>query len=266
MAGQTQEAHAKILGFWKAVELFSPQKIPAVNPNSRREPVFRTEGETPLPWDSSNWFPSPDDGHVWRFNAYCGVYRTAKVRVLLEQHFGSDDSDFDERVDGETCLFSIQISGDGRPLLDTFVLASSAWATGRLVKPGPTQQSWLEGFEQSAEEASLSFRERFAILDNDEIGRELNRKLGINVGRPLQPGDLESEVERISKVLNIAEALTPKQVRIECKQKLAKNAYKPDDEDFLNSFFLRDLNRLTREAAGSNLSKALSEYLTPEES
>ena len=63
------EREASILQYWKVVELFSPQKIPRVNPNNWNEPVLRATGETPLPWDKSHWFCAPEAGHTWRFTA-----------------------------------------------------------------------------------------------------------------------------------------------------------------------------------------------------
>jgi hypothetical protein len=43
------EGEAQILRYWRAVELFSPQKAPRLNPNNRTQPVLRSLGETPLP-------------------------------------------------------------------------------------------------------------------------------------------------------------------------------------------------------------------------
>ena len=122
---------ARILEFWKAVELFSPQRVPRVNPASRREPVFRAEGQTPLPW---LWpgFREAEAGRAWRFTAYCGLYEMSRMRARLEGAFGRDGSGFDRGSYGESCLFAFQITPDGRPLLDTFVLGSCGWAVGRL--------------------------------------------------------------------------------------------------------------------------------------
>jgi hypothetical protein len=259
------KGQARILQYWKAIELFSPQKVPRVNPNNRKEPALRVAGRTPLPWDSSNWFPAPDRDRQWRFTAYCGVYKQGRVRALLEKNFGRDRANFDQRPDGESCLFALQITADGRPLLDTFVLASCPWASGRLTNPGPADDGWLDGFEAAAKEEALSFAERFAVLENDEIGRELNSRPGVYVGRPIQPTDLENEVERIADVLHVAAALQPKQVRLVARQINENYAFETDSDDFLNSFFLRDLERLAGEAVRSNLSASLSLYLTPDD-
>jgi hypothetical protein len=170
------ERHARILRYWKAIELFSPQKIPRVNPNSKKEPVLRLGERTRPPWDKSDGFRTPDPGHEWRFTAYCGIYKQDHVRRLLEKRFGRDRSNFDQRTDEEACLFAVQISSKGRPLFDTFVLASCSWVAGRLIDPGLANPEWLEGFEVAAQEAALSFAEQFALLDNDDAGRSATSK------------------------------------------------------------------------------------------
>jgi AAA domain len=253
-----------ILRFWKAVELFSPQKIPAVNPNSRTTPTFRVGGRTPVPWDGSKWFQEAEPGKEWRFTAYCGVYKQTRVRAILERRFGRNPADFDRRTDGESCLFAVQITAEGRALLDTFTLASCAWATGRLEDPGPKSAGWLDGFETAAKEFTLSFAERFAVLENDEVGRKLNSQPGVYVSRPVQSDDLPSEVQYAATRLNVLTLLDPKEVRISARQIPKERAFDAESDDFLNSFLLSDLARLAHEATSSDLGRALSLYLTPE--
>src|SRR4051812_1214384 len=81
------------------------------------------------------------------YGDFCTGADTSRVRAILERHFGRNPADFDRRTDGESCLFAIQITAEGRALLDTFTLASCAWATGRLEDPGPKSTGWLDGFE-----------------------------------------------------------------------------------------------------------------------
>ena len=258
------EREARILQYWKAVELFSPQKIPRLNPNHRTEPVLRASGETPLPWDPSHWFPDAAAGRKWRFTAYCGLYKQGRVRARLEHAFGRDPTSFDRRPEGESCLFALQITTDGRPLLDTFVLASCPWAVGRLKSPGPNAEAWLSGFDATAKEQGLRLAERFAVRENDDVGRELNRRPGIHVGRPIQPKDLETEIERIANSLGIAAILQPNELRLASRQVNEKYEYEADSDDFLNSFFLHDLERIAGEAASSHNSAALGRFLSPE--
>ncbi len=255
---------SSILQFWKAVELFSPQKIPAVDPNSRTTPTFRVGGRTRVPWDASKWFQEAEPGKEWRFTLYCGVYKQRRVRAILERRFGRNPADFDRRTDGESCLFAVQITSEGRALLDTFTLASCAWATGRLEDPGPRSAGWLDGFEAAAKEFALSFAEQFAVLENDEVGRKLNSQPGVHVSRPVQSDDLVSEVEYAAIRLKVLTLLDPKEIRISARQIPKKRALDAESNDFLNSFLLSDLARLAELSTRDGLGGPLSLYLTQE--
>jgi hypothetical protein len=255
---------ARILEFWKSLEPFSPQRVPRLNPNSRKEPVFRTDGEMPLPWEVPGWMAEAGEGLKWRFTAYCGIFKLGRVRARLERHFVRDPRGFDRRPDGVDCLFALQITEDGRPLLDTFVLASCGWAVGRLENPGPADSRWLDGFESRAHEEALRAAERFAIRENDEIGRRLLEK-GIAVGRPIQSGELEAEVVRIAQSLGVWRVLRPEGVRLAARQVGTKFEHVAETDDFLNSFFLRDLEKLSAEAKNGNLGPALARFLPSDE-
>jgi hypothetical protein len=258
------ETEARILQYWKAVELFSPQKVPRLNPNNRHQPVLRTTGETPLPWDSSHWFRDPDPGRKWRFTVYGGLYKLGHVRAFLQRKFGRDRTSFDRRPDGDSCLFALQITAEGRPLLNTFVLASCPWVVGSLKKHG-CEGGWTNGFEAAAMDQAVRFAERFALREDDEIGRKLNENARTRVGRPIQPNELESEIARIAESLGVSAILNPKELRLSARQVHERYEFEADSDDFLNSFFLRDLERIAGEAARSNNSAALSRLLSPEQ-
>jgi hypothetical protein len=65
--------------------------------------------------------------------------------------------------------------------------------------------------------------------------------------------------------LHIAAALYPDQIRIAARQVKKKHELEVEPDDFLNSFFLRDLERLAVEAAQFNLNGSLCAYLTSDD-
>lgn len=121
---------AAIINYWRAVELFSPQIVPRAAPNARPNPVFVAKEQVPLPWDLSAQpkLPKLSVGAARRFQVYCGIYSIQTIRRVLEASLGKDPESFDERNDGESCLFAFSVAEDGRPLFDSFVLSACAWA------------------------------------------------------------------------------------------------------------------------------------------
>jgi hypothetical protein len=119
---------AAVVEYWRAVELFSPQNVPRVAPHDFTEPVFSANEGKALPWETPHPLKTrrtpPRTSR--RFQVYCGIYSLQKVRLILEDKLGKDPESFDERVDGESCLFAFSVTDDGRPLFDTFVVSTCA--------------------------------------------------------------------------------------------------------------------------------------------
>lgn len=84
--------------------------------------MFAADPALPLPWDASHAIRNrwPPKNTSRRFTAYCGVLGISDVRAILEEKLGKDAESFDERTDGETCLFAFSVTDDGRPLFHTF--------------------------------------------------------------------------------------------------------------------------------------------------
>ena len=253
-----------ILDYWLSVEYFQPQPVPKIEPNKNDSPVFDLNADDPPPWHPKHGYsrkPVPK-GKVLRFQLYGGVLPLDTVREHLESHFGNDGEVFDERSNGETCLFGITLDEHGRPLFDTFLLSSCAWALGRSFEPGPKDPAWLLGFEDASEDAAKDFAARFAIRDDDTEGAELQKK-GIRVGRPITDADVREAIDHLRTTLHI-ETETPES-RVRAGHVGAKKGGDSDTFDLLNSFFLKDLARVSGEVSKGRAGDALKAYLTADD-
>ena len=253
---------AAILDYWRAVELFSPQSVPRAAPDDYSEPVFSAQEDVPLPWDPVHPLKSRrlPPGTARRFQVYCGIYRLERMRRVLEDKFGKDPEVFDERPDGQSCLFVFSVADDGRPLFDTFVLSGCAWATGRTLDPGPGSAEWLKGFDPIASKLATGFAERLAVSQDDTCGQELERQ-GFHLGRPLGYDDILQETKRIAEDLGVPELSENHEIRIKAGSVSAKKKYEADGQDFLNSFFVKDLEKVAAEIRKNNLGKGLRSFL-----
>ncbi|MFJ6897105.1 hypothetical protein [Streptomyces hokutonensis] len=152
-----RERRAAVVEYWRAVELFSPQKVPNV---SSRERVYEVAVDRALPWEDGHPVRSlPLDpgyvwqhpGYVWQHIVYGGCFALADVRDTLLEVFGRTEEDVDGRMDGDTALSALTVTDDGRLLLDSPVFSACGWATGRALSPGPGGGRWLDGFEQDVQ-------------------------------------------------------------------------------------------------------------------
>lgn len=254
---------ARILDFWHAVELFSPQNLPRLRDSRRDEPIAEWSPERPLPWDEGQPLRqrAPGSKTAWRHHVYLGVFDLEQAVVELEERFGRPPGAWRDRVPGEACLAAFAVGDDGRPLVDTYTLSSLGWALGRLGRVGGSL-SRIDGFEGAQEAAREAFAERMALLPDDEEGSRL-AGLGFRLGPPIDGGIVASELHRASATCGWpADGRGLRHAAILRSAPTARSRkWSADDFDFLNSFFLADLRRVGRAVVEGDLGAALQTYL-----
>jgi hypothetical protein len=254
---------ARVIKFWRAVELFSPQNVPKVDPIAR---VYRVTAGAPLPWEAGHDLQNIrlDPRMTWRHTVYGGVFSLDRARGRMEEVFGADPESLDAPKPGESALFAVTVTHDGRPILGTQELSSCAWAIGRTVEPGTTSQRWLDGFGDTAAACEEEFQRRVAALDDDLEAAELNRQLrdkGIQVGRPIGYDELAGLWESVQEEFGCGEILEPSEIRVKSVPVSVRKQFSEDASDFLNSFIADDLERVARAVGQDDYGAALDAYL-----
>lgn len=258
--------NSKILRYWRAVEIFCPQSIPKLQPEHRDRPTnhFATS-DSVASWSEKHKIAKRKIGatHVWKHEVYAGVYELRTLRDFLQTRLGADPESFDSRLDGQSALFSLTVTHDGRPLFESTVLSTCAWAWGRTIAPGPGAPDWLDGFDKFREMFTRQMREMFALLEDDEEGHEL-RQDEIDVGRPISLADIAALTSWVIEALCLGLPEVAGQTRVLSRVVSEKFGHEADGADFLNSFFLDDLAKVAGEAESDNVGIALRTYLKPD--
>lgn len=263
---------AKILRYWRSVELFNARTIPAKD-------TTRITASTVLPWNKNknqlleekqivqNTKGSSNVTMVKRYTVYCGMYSMDAVRTLLEEKIGCDeDTEYKQPPSGKTCICSFEVTREGRPLLDSFSLSTCAWSVGRTINPGPNSEKWLNGYEYVSESITNAFIKEFDVQLHNNYGKTF-REQGKKTGRILNFDDIENHTRRITLKLGLGDFISDVEIRIKEKNVSEKREYEVDDQDFINSFYINDLERVSKilEADGqSTIGKALQAYLMDE--
>jgi len=261
VVGESQR-RAEVLRYWRALELLAPQNVERVN---ERKGIHAARAGRPLPWQDERPTRrrSPRDDLVSRYTVFGGVFCVDRIHATLERVFGASGEDFDERTPrSDSALFSITVTEDGRPLLDSLVLSTAGWAVGRAVDPGPADPGWLDGFAGVANRHAAAVREFVAAAEDDAVATAL-RKQGVQVGRPIGYDDLVRLVELTAGLLGVKDLLSPDEIRIFVTRVRRRRA-NDDQSDFLNSFHIDDLQRVGDAVAGGDCGAALATFLTPD--
>ena len=132
---------ARIVRFWHAVEMFSPQQLPKTN---ARKNVADFHPGDPMPWEPGGRLRPPRPGKVWRHEVFGGVYDLSKIRDVLVDKYGQDDPEAPTR--GQSALFACTVDADGYLVEESAVLSACAWAIAQIIRGKPI----LTGFREDA--------------------------------------------------------------------------------------------------------------------
>ncbi|MBW5482622.1 DEAD/DEAH box helicase [Streptomyces bambusae] len=268
MVGDERRRRSGIVGYWRAVELFGPQKVPAL---SARERVCAVEADQPMPWEAGHPLRSVplESGYGWQHVVYGGTYALRAVRDTLLNVFGESEEDHDGRMDGETALFAMTVTDEGRLVLDSPVFSSCAWATGRAIAPGPGSRGWLDGFEEETD----AWNRRAADLGNPVGAAPVGGGGDSEVVAPVGSAAITSRhlfgfVDELARAWGVSAALQPvglrvRSVAVRLDRGAGAGSADADPQDFLDSFFAADLDLVARELSRRNPGPGLAAYLTP---
>jgi hypothetical protein len=123
----------------------------------------------------------------------------------------------------------------------------------------------LKGFEDFEVQIKQNFMKHFAIEDDDAIGQGLKE---FNVGRIIKSDHLLAFTTEIIVELGLEELLRSPEIRMESfyvKQHLKspeKGRYQASDKYFLNSFFVDDLGKISKEVNRRKLGLGLKKFLS----
>jgi hypothetical protein len=128
---------SNIIELWRAVEALSPQQIPKVAPSDAKEPVHNWTHDVPPTWSDIGFrHRSIHPSKAWRHSVYSSVYERTRFIERLEKIIGKPTDVYEERPTGQSCIFSIAVDENGRPLVETFMISMAAWAFGVIENHG----------------------------------------------------------------------------------------------------------------------------------
>ncbi|MFE2852026.1 hypothetical protein ACFXJO_12955 [Streptomyces lavendulae] len=240
---------------------------------SARDRVYAVTEDGPLPWQAGHPLRSValEPGYGWQHVVYGGTYALRAVRDTLLRVFGESEEDHDGRMDGESALYALTVTDDGRILLDSPVFSSCGWATGRALFPGSGKHGWLDGFAEEAD-AWHSRAGEVSELAGPYPAQEPTATDPSEEGdaprvgnRTVSAGQLLEFTGELARAWGLDVALEPAGVRVRSVPvRLDRADDGADQQDFLNSFIAADLDRVARALGHDDPGPALAAYLTPE--
>lgn len=255
----------RVLRFWRDLEVFNIPSAPSsrdanqqtkVDTYRRNDPVNNT-----LPWRLAKYAPLEEFGYV--HVVYLGVADTADLSKLLLQGIspGGVQSERErERVAGNGWLAAFVVNELGYPQSESYLPASFAHGVAAL-RETQTLDNLNARLERSKEEFA---QRRHKPLDKPTAeGDCVDPAVAI-----LNWDDLDAELRIARSLLGEAAEDAGIDWRVVVRTSRVRRRYLDDNlraaSDFLNSFYLDDLDRLIEQAEKKQpFGKALSTYLGP---
>ncbi|MEC3974289.1 caspase, EACC1-associated type [Amycolatopsis sp. H20-H5] len=257
----TDEDRAGIVQFWSMAEMFSPPPVKKVD---RDKLMFAVKPGEPLPWEPDHELARRrfTDGRVWQHVVHLGIYGLDSIFDVLQSVFEPNEPSFEERPAGQSALVTFVVSAEGRPIVGSEVLSSCAWATSRVLHPGPGADGWLTGFEA----VKLRFSDLFEKLvgpDSHDARAAALARGGHQVGSPMGQDLLAGCFNLAEDMARLGAAVRHGEIRVQSKRVALRNAH-DTGHDFLNSMIADDLITVTEHARAGRAGAALREYLRPD--
>jgi AAA domain len=275
---------ATILRYWRAVEILTPQPLKTPRDARREEPIVAWQPGAPLPWHPDHPLQALRPSKLsteWRYFVYLGIYDLADAQTHLEHHFGKAPDDVGEPTSGQGCLAAFLVTAAGRPILDSYTLSSAAWAMGRLAALGPHAPNVFDGFDQALAKEREDFASRRALDADGPPGHngagaptvQPTAEAPAPASAPVAPEErpnppltavaLERELAHVRHHLGWPDPSRPlRAIAYIRSTRVAKSRQGATDGfDFLNSFFLADLDRFATSLTQNRAGQALRSYL-----
>lgn len=282
------DAASSVLRFWRDTEIFNVPQAPKVKDGNERLCIRHLVAGEALPWVRGHRGtllpPSVDED--WVHAVYVGVAKAREwAEVVLcvvspQERLQEDDL---QRIGGHGWLGAFVVTSEGFAVTDSFVPAGFSIGVERL-REGKT----LDGLSASIEAMAEAFKSRRKTVKADgESGSPAggqDRQLAATVesgaqepvaptpsaGTPITWQDLDQELSKALRPFgNLVKAM---KFGVVVKSSLRKLRRTDDDDakveldiEFLNSFYLDDLDRLISQAdEGREFGAGLNRYLGPD--
>ncbi|EAQ4329569.1 AAA domain-containing protein [Providencia stuartii] len=251
----------RILRFWRDLEIFNIPTAPSARDSNDQTKITTLRRGNVLPWCRTRFKPTDKYGYV--HVVYLGVADTEDLsRLLLKGLFPERDLSEGERqrLTGNGWLAAFVVNEQGLTKFDSYLPASFAHGVAAL-----RETNSLENINARLERAKEEFAQRHQGL---KVSPEDNNTPPLNMGGvALNWTDLDEELRILCHLLGVKNDPSL-DWRMVVRTSRVKRRFLNDSlqaaTDFLNSFYLDDLDRLIALVERNHpFGKALNSYLGP---
>ena len=237
--------HKKLLSCWHKLEHFSPASTPKA---SEKYIELLNDIE---PWKIP--LKSKDQKNTIEYTIYLGVFDSSVVNEFVKEYFKDQKKDENFR-NSKICYASLKLDIEGKYINDSFGVSTLPWALNQLENNKIKNDNWELAFETVKENLleylELNFKETITN-SSDEI---IKISTIVNSQQLLK---FQSKVESLSNW----SIKPPKEIYVKRIEKFKSKNETKSTADILNSFYIKDLEKIISVYDKKSIPKAFQQYL-----
>lgn len=237
--------HKKLLSCWHKLEHFSPALIP----KGKHIELLNDKEPWKIP------LKPKDVNKTIEYTIYLGVFDSLVVNDFVEEYFKHSKKDENFR-NSKICFASLKLDIEGKYVNKSFGVSTLPWALSQLENNKIKNDNWESSFETIEESLleyiTLHFKETITNKENEiiEVSTVLNNK---------QLLKFQNKVESLSNW-----SVKPsKEIYVKRTEKFKpqKNKASKSTSDILNSFYIKDLEKIIATYNKKSIPEAFRQYL-----
>lgn len=223
----------RLLSYWHTLEHFSPASVP----NGCRKWVEK------LPWEEVQKHSNPSK--CFQYTFYFGVFPLNEVTEFVQEYFHSQE-ETPNLPTAKVCYASLKVDEQGLYIQDTFGLSTMPWALSQLKEHKLNMELPLDEFRKRERRIADHLVDGFL---KEPLTREGVKQIQAYLLNELPWRELPSAA-----------------IYLRTEERERKQSKSDEEEevtcDLLNSFYLKDLERIAKSLQTEKLPKAFQDYLT----
>lgn len=237
--------YKKLLSCWHKLEHFSPASTPK---SSEKNVELLNEKE---PWKIP--LQSNDPNKTIEYTIYLGVFDSSVANEFVKKYFNDTKKDENFR-NSKICFATIKLDIEGKYINDSFGVSTLPWALNQLEKNKIKNDNWELSFEtikdNLLEYLELNFKETITNSNEEVV------KVSTIVNN-IQLWKFQNKVETLSDW-----SIKPtKEIYVKRIEKFKTKNEAKATADILNSFYIRDLEKIISAFDKKSIPKAFQQYL-----
>lgn len=212
----------------------------------------------------------PDDMVIRYYEVYLGIFKVdSALKVLAEKMHA--EKEFRDESDETSCFCKIRLEPNGSFDKEQFRISSFPWAIHRVKNDAIDLEEWDDDFQEFQRTFFLRFFNCHKVLTY-EILKEILDEIKNSINWNIEFEECWMRVDRVvgdkvnvSKSTNVDEEQVDDASDIKTESEIAQENERIDElikaNDLLNSFYVRDLERVLEQINRNNYGQALDSYV-----